>query len=245
MIISFSILYLSGYLETLKCLFNGTKLQVFTHWWLQVGAACDSDDGDTVRDMSRGVRYVTLCHAHTILYIITTGHGMLSWMCTGVIKPSYWHSEQQHWILGTLTIFASIRNFDHHITLWTSSHQFDNHFWSVSSLLIVTFLGLESDQVWWFCWNLNQESLILSSVHLEYTHKITKLDNNKSQAWKPNYKSISKIFHMIVELTFKMINMSSFNVWFIWSACILRIWTVVRKCKYKLWCEILTKSVLH
>ena len=192
--------------------------------------------------MSRGVRYVTLCHAHTILYIITTGHGMLSWMCTGVIKPSYWHSTLN---LGNVDNILCVWNFDHHIILWTSSLQFDNHFWSVSSLLIVTFLGLESDQVWWFCWNLNQESLILSSVHLEYTHKITKLDNNKSQAWKPNYKSISKIFHMIVELTFKMINMSSSNVWFIWSACILRIWTVVRKCKYKLWCEILTKSVLH
>ena len=64
------------YDETLKCLFNGTKLQVFTLRWLQVGAACDSGDGDTVRDVSRGVRYVTLCHAHTILHIITTGHGM-------------------------------------------------------------------------------------------------------------------------------------------------------------------------
>ena len=112
-------------------------------------------------------------------------------MCTGVIKPSYWHSTLN---LGNVDNILCVWNFDHHIILWTSSLQFDNHFWSVSSLLIVTFLGLGSDQVWWFCWNLNQGSLISSSAHLEYIHKITKLDNNKLQAWKSNYKSISNIF---------------------------------------------------
>ena len=128
--------------------------------------------------------YVTLTQ-----YSTSSQRDMACPECTGVIKPSYWHPGTQHWILEMLTIFASpcIRNFDHHIILWTSSLQFDNHFWSVSSLLIVTFLGLGSDQVWWFCWNLNQGSLISSSVHLEYTHKITKLDNNKLQAWKSNY----------------------------------------------------------
>ena len=173
--------------ETLKCLFNGTKLQVFTlfRWGRHVTAVmvtqCKTCPG------AWGMSHrVTLTQ-----YSTSSQRDIACPMCTGVIKPRKWHSTLN---LENPNNILCECNFDHHIILWTSSLQFDNHFWSVSSLLIVTFLGLGSDQVWWFCWNLNQGSLISSSAHLEYIHKITKLDNNKLQAWKSNYKSISNIF---------------------------------------------------